>query len=104
VYADDFIAVHLKEIGGGKTCSQLSAEAMAEPDDSALATQVNIIFKGTTLRGLLLNAYAFSIFGEIALVAAVAALVLGVALALLAILGFLHYRRTPASVEFPATQ
>src|SRR5580658_7650938 len=28
-YADDFIAVHLKEIGGGETYAQLSAKAMA---------------------------------------------------------------------------
>ena len=32
VYADHFIANHLKEIGGGKTYAQLSAEAMAQPD------------------------------------------------------------------------
>jgi len=34
-YADPFIAVHLKEIGGGKTYSQLSAEALAQPKNTA---------------------------------------------------------------------
>ena len=58
-YADHFIAVHLGEIGGGKTYSQLSAAAMAQPKNTALATQVATIFKGTTLRGMLLNAYGW---------------------------------------------
>jgi len=58
-YADHFIAVHLKEIGGGKTYSQLSAAAMAQPKNTALANQVQTIFKGTTLRGMLLNAYGW---------------------------------------------
>src|SRR3984957_11297516 len=31
VYADHFIANHLKVIGGGKTYAQLSAEAIAKP-------------------------------------------------------------------------
>ena len=34
VYANDFIAVHLREIGGGKTYAQLSAAAMALPKGS----------------------------------------------------------------------
>ena len=32
VYADHFIANHLKVIGGGKTYAQLSAEALAQPE------------------------------------------------------------------------
>ena len=39
-YADHFIAVHLSELGGGKTWSQLSTEAIAQPTDTALANQV----------------------------------------------------------------
>ena len=35
VYADDFIAVHLQEIGGGQTYAQLSAAAMNLPKGSA---------------------------------------------------------------------
>src|SRR5665213_1035715 len=49
-YADDFIAVHLQEIGGGLTYSQLSAKAMADPTNTALAGQVETVFKGTMLR------------------------------------------------------
>jgi hypothetical protein len=51
--------VHLKVIGGGKTYSELSAESLTRPKNAALAAQVQAVFRGTTLRGLLLNAYAF---------------------------------------------
>src|SRR4051812_14560475 len=72
-YADHFIAVHLKEIGGGQTYSQLSSKSLANPDDNKLAGQVQTMFRGETLRGLLLNAYAFDTMGTIAGIAAVAA-------------------------------
>src|SRR2546429_3041709 len=55
-YADHFIAVHLREIGG-KTYSQLATASLAQPKNSALAAQVQTVFRGETLRGLLLNAY-----------------------------------------------
>ena len=71
VYANDFIAVHLAEIGGGKTYAQLSAAAMALPKGSpaytAAEAKVQTVFQGTTLRGLLLEAYAFGTFATIAL-------------------------------------
>ena len=98
-YADHFIAVHLKEIGGGKTYSQLSAEALANPTDQKLAAQADTVFKGTTLRGLLLNAYAFWQIGQIALIAAIVAFVAGAILLILSGLGFWHLRRTPAEAE-----
>lgn len=104
VYADNFIAVHLQEIGGGLTYSELSAKAMADPSNAALQGQVATVFKGTTLRGLLLEAYAFSIFGEIALIAAISCLVLAALMLLLTGLGVIHYRRTSNTVEFPQTK
>ena len=58
-YADHFIAVHLSEIGGGKTYSQLSAESIAQPNNAKLAGLVATVFKGTTLRSMLLNAYGW---------------------------------------------
>ena len=76
-YADHFIAVHLKEVGGGQTYAQLSAKAQADPDDTELAGQVATVFKGETLRGLLLNAYAFGTMGTIAGIAAIVAFVAG---------------------------
>jgi len=93
VYADDFIAVHLQEIGGGKTYSQLSALAMASPNDAKLQGQVATIFKGTTLRGLLLNAYGYWTFGQIAMWAAIGAYVAAALMLVLTLLGLRHYRR-----------
>ena len=98
-YADHFIAVHLKEIGGGKTYSQLSAEALADPTNQKLAAQADTVFKGTTLRGLLLNAYAFWQIGQIALIASIVSFVAGAILLILSGLGFWHLRRTPAEAE-----
>jgi hypothetical protein len=59
-YANDFIAVHLKEVAGGKTYAQVSAESLANPKNTALAAQAQTLFRGETLRGLLLNAYGWS--------------------------------------------
>jgi hypothetical protein len=103
VYANDFIAVHLKEIGGGLSYAQLSAKAMALPKGSAAYTAaeatVQTVFQGTTLRGLLLEAYAFGTFATIALIAAIAAFVLAGVMALLVAFGFWHARRTPSETE-----
>lgn len=98
-YANNFIAVHLNEISGGKTYSQLSAEAQANPSDTALAAKVQTVFQGTTLRGLLLNAYAFWKIGQILLIALIIAYIAGVVMLILSVLGFLHSRRTPAERE-----
>ena len=104
VYADHFIAVHLTEIGGGQTYSQLSAKALAQPKNAALAAQVQTMFRGETLRGLLLNAYAFWTIGQIMLWAAIAAFAGAGLLLILAIFGFIHLRRTAPEAElFPQT-
>jgi len=98
-WADHFIAVHLVTIGGGKTYSQLSAESLAQPKNVALATQVDLVFRGTTLRGLLLNAYAFWKMGQIALWGAIASFIGAGLLLILSILGFVHNRRVPPDTE-----
>ena len=104
VYADHFIAVHLKEIGGGQTYSQLSAKALASPKNQALAARVQTMFRGETLRGLLLNAYAFWTIGQIMFWAAIGAFTGAGLLLLLSIFGFIHLRRTPPQTEiFPPT-
>ena len=99
VYADHFIANHLKAIGGGKTYSQLSAEAITQPKNAALAAKVALVFKGETLRGLLLNAYAFGTMGMIAGIAAIAAFVAAAVMLLLSGLGLMHARRTSPVTE-----
>ena len=100
VYADHFIANHLKAIGGGKTYAQLSAEAIAQPKNAALAAQVATVFKGETLRGLLLNAYAFGTMGMIAGIAAIAAFIAGAVMLVLSGLGLMHARRVSPAAEF----
>ena len=90
VYADNFINVHLEHIGGGKTYAELSQAAMADPTNQALAGQVQTVFKGETLRGLLLNAYAFDTMATVARMGAFLAAVAAVLLLVLALLGFRH--------------
>lgn len=63
-YADHFIAVHLQEIGGGQTYSQVSTKSQAAPTDTKLAAEVQTLFRGETLRGLLLNSYGFATIGQ----------------------------------------
>src|ERR1700727_2515150 len=81
-YADHFIAVHIAEMGGGKTYSQLSAESLAQPNNTQLATTVGTVFKGETLRSMLLNAYGWWKVSQLTYIAAIAAYALG-ALALI---------------------
>ena len=71
VYANDFIAVHLDKVAGGKTYSQVSAAAIADPKNTTLANQANTLFKGETLRGLLLNAWGWSQVGMYAFYTAI---------------------------------
>jgi hypothetical protein len=98
-YADHFIAVHVKDMTGGQTYSQLSSKSMANPSDTKLAGLVNTVFKGETLRGLLLNAYAFGQMATIAGIAAIVSFVAAGVMLVLSMLGLVHLRRTPAEAE-----
>ena len=51
------------------------------------------MFKGETLRGLLLNAYAFGTMGMIAGIAAIAAFIAAAVMLVLSGLGLMHARR-----------
>lgn len=95
VYADHFIANHLKEIGGGQTYAQLSSKAQANPNDQKLAGEVQTMFRGETLRGLLLNAYAFGTMGRIAGIAAVVSFIGAAVMLILSGFGLWHSRRVP---------
>jgi hypothetical protein len=72
-YADHFIAVHLSEIDNGQTYSQVSAASIAAPTNTTLRADVATIFKGQTLRGLLLYAWGWSVVSTLALYAAIGA-------------------------------
>jgi hypothetical protein len=101
-YADHFIAVHLREIGGGQTYSQLSAKALADPNNTELAGQVATVFKGETLRGLLLNAYGFWKMGQIVWIGAIVSFAGAALLLILSLFGIWHLRRAPETAEvFP---
>src|SRR3984957_13756090 len=76
-YADHFIAVHVAEAGGGKTYSQLSTESQAAPTNTKLAGTVATVFKGETLRSMLLNAYGWWKVSQITYIAALVAFALG---------------------------
>jgi hypothetical protein len=97
VYADHFIGAHLKGVADGKTYAEVSTLSRANPDDEALAAQVQTLFRGETLRGLLLNAYAFWKLGQLALIGAVVMWSLAGVMLVLTVLGFWHLRRVPAT-------
>jgi hypothetical protein len=71
VYANDFIGIHLAKVASGQTYSQVSAASLADPKNTALAGQANTLFKGETLRGLLLYAWGWSQVGLYAFFAAI---------------------------------
>jgi hypothetical protein len=98
-YADHFIAVHLAEMGHGQTYSQLSAESLAQPKNTALAGLVQTVFRGTTLRSMLLEAYGFWQLGQIALYAAIASFTGAALILILSIAGLFHGRRVTAETE-----
>ena len=85
-YANGFINRHLATVADGKTYSQVSELSRNSPDDAVLTAQVATLFKGETLRGLLLYAWGWSVVSSIALWAGIAAL-LGFLIMLLATIG-----------------
>jgi len=99
VYANDFIGFHLVGIGGGQTYSQLSGKAMTQPGNAKLAGQVEAMFKGTTLRSMLLEAYGFWQIGQIAWIASFVAYAAAGLLLILSAFGLVHLRRVPGSAE-----
>jgi hypothetical protein len=107
-YSDLFIWEHMKSsatavMGKPATYSEVSTAYMAAQRDGVstpaqvqkLADLRETLFQGNTLRGMLLEAYAFGTLGVIAGYAAIAALIGGVLFLLLSLAGFRNIRRTP---------
>ena len=107
-YSDLFILEHMNAaatavLGKPATYSEVSAAYMTAQRDGVttpdqlqkIADLKETLFQGNTLRGMLLEAYAFGTLGVIAGYAAIAALVGGVLFLLLALAGFRNIRRTP---------
>jgi hypothetical protein len=84
-YANQYIAAHLKETANGMTYSEASAASRANPDDAKMAAAVQTLFRGETLRGLLLYAWGWSVVGMIATYVSYAAFA-GAAIILIALL------------------
>jgi hypothetical protein len=98
IFANDIIGVDTAAISGGQTYAQISAASMAAPTNASLANQVQLVFRGDTLRGLLLNAYAFGFMGVIALYGAIGMFFAALIMLLLTLFGVRHYRKTEETV------
>jgi hypothetical protein len=103
VFADHYIKVHLAKVAGGKTYSEVSSAFLqmkpTDPNYQAVAGQRQTLFMGETLRGLLLNAYAFGKMGTIAGIAAIVSFITAGVMLLLSALGFWHLRRVSPETE-----
>src|SRR6185437_123304 len=100
-YADHFIAVHIADMAGGKTYSQLSAAALAQPDNTQLAGQAATVFKGETLRSMLLNAYGWWKVSQIAYIISLVAFGLGTVAGLGSIFLFATGRKNKGDAPVP---
>jgi len=105
-YADHFIAVHIANMGGGKTYAQLSAESLAQPNNTQLAGLVATVFKGETLRSMLLNAYGWWKVSQITYIISLVMFGLGTVSGLAGIFGFASVRRDrkTATAQAPAIE
>lgn len=113
-YADHYILVHMNAQSAGKTYSEVSGEYMKlRADKTADAAKVaelgelrQSLFMGNTLRGLLLNAYAFGMMATVAGFAAIVSFIGAAVMLLLALLGLRHAKAVaaaPAVTKEPQT-
>jgi hypothetical protein len=95
-----YIGGHLAEVNDGATYAETSSAAREEgldPDTAAeLSGKADTLFKGETLRSILLNAYGWWTVATIALFVGWAMVGLGILLGVFAILGFRHAKRAEA--------
>jgi hypothetical protein len=122
-YANNFIGLHLESTGGGKTYAELGdvqtqlraqiaeaqktnaanlADLQKQLTDATSARET--VFKGETLRGLLLTSYGFSEFGTKAAQAATVAYIGAGVVLVLALFGFVHAFVTPRTKAFAAPE
>ena len=121
-YANNFIGLHLKSTADGKTYAELgvpqsaaprpgrgSADRTTQPNLADLQKQLadvtaqrDTVFKGETLRGLLLTSYGFSEFGTKAAQAATVVYIAAGLMLLLSIAGLVHAYVTPKDKAFAA--
>jgi hypothetical protein len=92
-YANEFIKAHLKSVANGQTYSQASTASRADPTNTELQGKVETLFRGETLRGLLLYAWGWSVVGAIAFWVGIGAMLGAIAVLLGLIVGFAAHRR-----------
>ncbi|MGH9105609.1 MAG: hypothetical protein ACRDZX_07185 [Acidimicrobiales bacterium] len=104
-YANHFIAYHLAEMPYGGVYAKVSAAAHLAPAGTAqgaqLASLEQTVFQGTSLRGMLLNAYGWWQIGQIALIGSIVSFILAALTLVLSGLGLWHFRRVPVDEEIP---
>ena len=122
-YANEFIGLHVKSVtADGATYAQLGDQqtalraqiAATAASDASLPTlqkkltdmtaQRETLFKGETLRGLLLTSFGFSVFGVKGEQVATVAYIVAALLALLSIAGMIHAFKTPKDKAFAAPE
>jgi hypothetical protein len=120
-YANEYIGLHLTAVANGQTYADLGEPQSALRADVAAAKAANsprlagleaelaavtgqreTLFKGETLRGLLLTSFGFSVFGVKGEQVATVAYVVAGLLALLSLAGFFHALRTSKDEAFAA--
>ena len=109
-YADHYILAHMNAASDGRTYEEVSGEYIALSDEDkasedgqALAGLRQTLFMGNTLRGLLLNAYAFDTIATIAGIGAIVAFGAAGLLLVLVGIGFWHARRVEHTAPGAAT-
>ncbi len=121
-YANHYIGLHVKSTAEGRTYAsqgdfitglktELATAQKAAPPDQAKIADLNTkitaataaretLFKGETLRGLLLTSYGFSVFGVKGGQAASVAFLVGGLMLLLSLAGLYHAYKTPRNKAF----
>jgi hypothetical protein len=93
-----YIGLHLSEVNEGATYSETSGAAREEGLDPTVAADLQVkadtLFKGETLRSILLNAYGWWTAATIAVYAGYLMIVAGILFAVLGFLGFRHAKRS----------
>jgi hypothetical protein len=106
-----YIGGHLVEVNEGATYSETSSESRGYAEEvgenpteaeaakmAELDGKVQTLFRGETLRAILLNAYGWWTVGQITFFAGIGMVIAGLILAVLVALGFRHARKAAATV------
>src|SRR5262249_36890460 len=80
-------------VAGGQTYSEVSGAALKDPTNTKLQAQAQTLFRGETLRGLLLNVWGWATVGTIAFYTGIAAWIGALIVLFGLVLGFVMHER-----------